>query len=344
MASKLQPIVVFLCLSSIFVRQSAAGQCPMSGTSSGRRSLKQAGPSLQFGFYSSSCPSLDNIVSDKITWYTNEDGSTPAKLLRLFFHDCVAGGCEASILLNSNGAGPAERDAPISATLEKFNVIDDIKATVEAQCPGIVSCADILALAAVHSVRLAGGPTFSIDLGRRDGWNSYASTATSFAPLSTFKVDALLTNFGNIGLDQTDLVALSGAHTIGEIHCTNFADRYQGSSPFPDWNFGNEMYNYCSNYGASPDFATLNRKTFMETLTPNFFDAQYFVALTQGRGMMTSDQELYNDWRTRPLVEAFAADRNYFFDSFVSSMQKMGRLGVITGTDGVIRKQCWASP
>ena len=137
------------------MRQSAAGQCPMStGTSSGRRSLKQAGPSLQFGFYSSSCPSLDNIVSDKITWYTNEDGSTPAKLLRLFFHDCVAGGCEASILLNSNGAGPAERDAPISATLEKFNVIDDIKATVEAQCPGIVSCADILALAAVHSVRL----------------------------------------------------------------------------------------------------------------------------------------------------------------------------------------------
>ena len=60
----------------------------------------------------------------------------------------------------------------------------------------------------------AGGPTFSIDLGRRDGWNSYASTATSFAPLSTFKVDALLTNFGNIGLDQTDLGALSGLFEV----------------------------------------------------------------------------------------------------------------------------------
>lgn len=154
MATKrlLQSLVVILCLT--VVNCDAAG-CLFSANL-GRRSLKQAaaGPALKFGFYDATCPSLDQIVSDKIDFYTLQVIRTPGKILRLFSHDCVAAGCEASILLNSTASNLAEKNATISATLGKFYVIEAMKAAAEAACPGIVSCADILALAAVHSVRV----------------------------------------------------------------------------------------------------------------------------------------------------------------------------------------------
>jgi peroxidase len=112
-------------------------------------------------------------------------------------------------------------------------------------------------------------------------------------------------------------------------------------TPFPDAAFGAELQAFCTGNGASPDFATLNLKTFLDTQTPNEFDTSYYVNLIIGRGVMTSDQDLYNDPRTQPMVTSFAGNRTAFFDAFVASMLKMGRQGVLTGTNGIIRKQCW---
>lgn len=78
----------------------------------------------------------------------------------------------------------------------------------------------------------------------------------------------------------------------------------------------------------------------MDLQSPNLFDSQYYVALISGRGIMTSDQVLFNDARTKPMVKAFAANKTLFFNSFVASMLKLGRHGVLTGTTGVIRKRC----
>ena len=153
---RIAPLVVILCIATVVGLGDGAG-CPMHAAF-GRRSLKQVPPvvqpPLQFGYYATSCPNLTNIVAERVNFWVLQDIRTPGKLLRLFFHDCVAAGCEGSILLNSTAALQAEKDAPISATLDKFFVIDDIKAAVELQCPGVVSCADILALAAVKSVAL----------------------------------------------------------------------------------------------------------------------------------------------------------------------------------------------
>jgi len=62
-------------------------------------------------------------------------------------------GCDASILLDDTSSFIGEKTAAANNNSARgFNVIDDIKAQVEKACPGVVSCADILTLAARDSV------------------------------------------------------------------------------------------------------------------------------------------------------------------------------------------------
>lgn len=58
-------------------------------------------------------------------------------------------GCDASLLLDGSDS---EKTAFASFTVRGYDVIDDAKAAVEAVCPGVVSCADILVLATRDAV------------------------------------------------------------------------------------------------------------------------------------------------------------------------------------------------
>jgi len=64
--------------------------------------------------------------------------------------------CDASLLLEDNGArnGSYEKQAIPNQTLKGFDKVDLIKEEVEQACPVVVSCADILALAARDSILL----------------------------------------------------------------------------------------------------------------------------------------------------------------------------------------------
>ncbi|KAJ4752328.1 Peroxidase [Rhynchospora pubera] len=134
------------------------------------------GQGLQKGFYSKTCPKVEDIVKSSVQKAFNNDVTVAPGLLRLHFHDCFVQGCDASVLISGTST---ERTAFANANLRGFEVIDDAKTQLETSCPGVVSCADIVALAARDAVGLTGGPSWSVELGRRDGTVSSASDVSN---------------------------------------------------------------------------------------------------------------------------------------------------------------------
>jgi len=65
---------------------------------------------------------------------------------------CGMQGCDASILLNNTDTIVSEQQAlPNNNSIRGLDVVNDIKTAVEKACPNVVSCADILTLAAQAS-------------------------------------------------------------------------------------------------------------------------------------------------------------------------------------------------
>ncbi|CAM6108507.1 unnamed protein product [Calypogeia fissa] len=303
------------------------------------------GSPLKVDFYEESCPQFDKIVEDTVAYYYAQDPTTPAPLLRLFFHDCFVQGCDASLLLNSTTNNTAEKDAAINFSVTNFNVIDDIKGQLEEECPGTVSCADVLALTAVYSVKQTGGPLYEMELGRRDALTSYAASSQTFLPAQTLNVCGLLEDFNYIGLNLMDVVTLSGAHTIGQAHCNSITNRiYPTVDPVYPHNYGEQLYANCTDDGAiKPPSFDSTKQFFQDPITPLIFDNQYFKNLGHGLGLFTSDEALFSDPRTMRLVQKYASDEPFFFQEFGIALNKMGRANVLTGTQGQIRKQCWVT-
>jgi peroxidase len=80
----------------------------------------------------------------------------------------------------------------------------------------------------------------------------------------------------------------------------------------------------------------------LDGTTPTTFDAQYYKNLEEKKGLLQTDQMLYSDARTSPLVSAFADQPWLFHHQFGASMVKLANIQVLTDQDedGEIRTIC----
>ncbi|OMO75484.1 Plant peroxidase [Corchorus olitorius] len=234
-------------------------------------------------------------------------------------------GCDASVLLDSTKNNKAEKDGPPNISLHAFYVIDHAKKAVEAACPAVVSCADILALAARDAVALSGGPNWEVPKGRKDGRVSLA-TETRQLPAPTFNISQLQQNFGQRGLSMEDLVALSGGHTLGFSHCSSFQNRIHSFNatldvdPTMNPSFAASLRSVCPAHNKVKNAGSpLDSSNFL-------FDNAYFKLLLQGKSIFSSDQALLTNPKTKALVTKFASSQEAFEKAFVKSMIKMSSI------------------
>lgn len=251
-------------------------------------------------------------------------------------------GCDASVLLDDSATIVSEKGAtPNVNSLRGFEVIDEIKAMLEEACPGVVTCADILALAARSATFLSGGPLWELPLGRRDSKTANLKLANDSIPSPFFNIQTLVAFFKKQGLDETDLVALSGGHTIGMARCSTVKKRLysqKGNPPdvFLEKAYLNELRSMCPLSGGD------NNTSPLDYATPRAFDNTYFKLILAGRGLLGSDQALWsgNESKIAALVQAYAEDKALFFSQFAKSMVKMGSIRPPLGSNGEIRKNC----
>ncbi|KAH6788959.1 Peroxidase superfamily protein [Perilla frutescens var. frutescens] len=295
---------------------------------------------LSLEYYKKTCPSVEAIVKKETAKIISVAPTLAAPLLRMHFHDCFVRGCDGSVLINSTTNNQAEKDGPPNLSLRGYGSVDRVKTAVEKKCPGVVSCADILALVARDATLLLNGPFWPVPLGRRDGRVSNAIETLSNLPPPFFNITQLKASFASKNLTTKDLVVLSGSHTIGTSHCSSFTNRLYNftgrgdSDPSLDPNYAARLRLKCS---------PTDQRTLVEMDPGSFktFDEDYYTLVAKRRGLFTSDSALLADTETRDYVLRQARTKgSTFLNDFAESMVKMGKIGVLTGNQGEIRRRC----
>ncbi|KAI6698603.1 hypothetical protein NL676_018722 [Syzygium grande] len=296
--------------------------------------LGTASAQLSSTFYSKSCPSALSTIKSGVSSAISSEARMGASLLRLHFHDCFVNGCDASILLDDTANFTGEQNAgPNANSIRGLDVIDKIKSQVESKCPGVVSCADILAVAARDSVVALGGPSWTVLLGRRDSTTASQSAANSNIPAPTLSLSGLITAFSNKGFTAKEMVALSGSHTIGQARCTTFRTRLYNENNI-NATFATSLKANCPSSGGDNNLSPL------DTTSPTSFDNAYFKNLQIQKGLLHSDQQLFSGGSTDAQVNTYSSNSATFMTDFANAMVKMGNLSPLTGSSGQIRKNC----
>ncbi|KAH9659848.1 peroxidase 60 [Citrus sinensis] len=297
---------------------------------------------LQVGFYRGKCRLLvdvESVVATVVKAKLIMDPTITPALLRMQFHDCFVNGCDASILLDGRAS---EKTAPPNLSVRGYDVIDAAKAALESICPGVVSCADIIAMATRDAVSLSGGGRYNVETGRKDGFVSLATNVNLPGP--DIPVAQSVATFAKKGLNATDMVYL-------------LVENYNQKTGFLS-SIVDRLYNYKNTGKPDPNMdpsllVSLRRICPMNSARDNTVnldqdpasslrvDNSFYKQIMMRRGILQIDQDLATNSLTKATVAKIATGDD-FNAKFGEAMVKMGRVQVLTGNQGEIRKSCRA--
>ncbi|KAL2937109.1 L-ascorbate peroxidase 3 [Bienertia sinuspersici] len=238
-------------------------------------------------------------------------------MLRLAWHDAGTY-CAKTNTGGPNGSIRNEEECAHGANNGLKKAVDWCE-EVKSKHPKI-TYADLYQLAGVVAVEVTGGPNIDFVPGRKDSnvcpkegrlpdaSKGIEEVAVSIIVCCVFTVDNvsalsgpphLRDIFYRMGLTDKDIVALSGAHTLGRAH----SDRSGFDGPW--------------------------------TQEPLKFDNSYFVELLKGESegllQLPTDKALVEDPAFRPFVDLYAKDEDAFFRDYAASHKKLSELGFTPG-------------
>ncbi|OAE34376.1 hypothetical protein AXG93_1054s1630 [Marchantia polymorpha subsp. ruderalis] len=138
--------------------------------------------------------------------------------------------------------------------------------------------------------------------------------------------------------------AVRSAHTIGLTHCSkvtpriyNFPRSASGADPYLNTTYVTEKRGVCPNSASSANkFVALDSSKGGQT-----FDINYFTNVLDHKAIFKSDDALISTSSgLKQVLDLVRSPSSKFFSQFGLAMQKMGRIQVLTGSQGEIRKVC----
>lgn len=299
---------------------------------------------LSADYYAKTCPEYEKIIYSYVNkLYHSPINNTVVSMIRWAFHDFF-NGADASFLLVSKNfpSNTSEKDSFSQVGMRNSKYVNDIKVAVDAYCPGVISCADTLAVAGAAAVQTMGGPYIPVKVGRRDTRISLESSADKI-PRSNATVDTLLTFFKSLGLNTAEAVAMMGGHSVGRAHCVSFNARlYPKLDPHLTAAFAAKLLNRCPKKIPLHTIYKPVHFTYIrnDPFSPLTLDNHYFVDLMNRQGVMKVDDNLIWDARTLPYVKLYAKDTLVWQQTFKVAYQKLSEIKPLTGTKGEIRVKC----
>jgi len=240
----------------------------------------------------------------------NQKANACPMVIRLAWHsagtfdkrDNTGGSNGATMRFEPESADPANAG---------LHIIRDMLLPVSANHPEL-STADIWCASGCAALEFLGGPKIQPTFGRLDAPSGVYCPPNGRLPDAAQGADHLREVFGRMGFNDQEIVALSGAHTLGRCHLVRSG--FDGPWTRNPLKFDNAFF---------------KNLMFLEW-RPRQWDGpfQYEDVLTGELMMLPTDMVLRTDPKFKVFAELYAKDEAAFFNDFGAAFSKLLNLGV----------------